>query len=150
MTFDVRELEADKAADMARLYGQCFDDVWESSFFESKLNQSCFAKGIFVKEELVAFILVQSVEDEAEILTFCVHENHRKQGIGESLLRDVLKQSKISHCFLDVRYDNKPAIALYERLGFKKKGVRKGYYQNQRQGSQNSTPDAIIYTYSKN
>ncbi|NCP62778.1 MAG: ribosomal protein S18-alanine N-acetyltransferase [Alphaproteobacteria bacterium] len=150
MTFDVRDLEADKALDMARLYGQCFDNVWEASFFESKLTDSCFAKGIFVKEELVGFILVQNIEDEAEILTFCVRENHRKQGIGESLLLDVLKQSKILSCFLEVRCNNKPAIALYERLGFKKKGVRKGYYQSQRQGSQNSTPDAIIYTYSKN
>ncbi|HBN22054.1 MAG TPA: alanine acetyltransferase [Holosporales bacterium] len=149
MKCDVRDLGADRAADMARLYGQCFDDIWETSFFEGKLRDSCFAKGIFLKEVLIGFIFVQSIEDEAEILTFCVHKNHRKQGLGKTLLLEILKQSKIRRCFLEVCSDNKAAIALYERLGFRKKGERKGYYQRQRQKSQKLLHDAIIYVYSK-
>lgn len=149
MTFEIQDLGVDKAADMARLYGQCFDDVWGKSFFEDKLKGSCFAKGVFLKEDLIGFIFVQSVEDEAEILTFCVHENHRGQGFGKMLLMEVLKQSRINFCFLDVRSDNKPAIALYQRLGFNKKGERKIYYQGRRQGSQKTSHDAIIYVYSK-
>lgn len=30
---------------------------------------------------------------------------------------------------LEVRVDNVPALALYERFGFKKMGLRKRYYQ---------------------
>lgn len=149
MMFDLQELGGHSAAKMANLHGQCFDLAWGASFFESKLGENCFAKGIFLKEELIGFIVVQMIEDEAEILTFCVHKMHRKQGVGEKLLLEVLKQSKIVNCFLEVRSDNKAAMALYERLEFKKRGIRKGYYQEKRQGQQNLSHDAIIYVYSK-
>ena len=149
MTCDIRDLEASRAGDMATLYGKCFDDGWEASFFRDKLGESCFAKGFFLKEDLIGFIFVQVIENEAEILTFCVHKNHRNQGVGEKLLQHILKQSKIMSCFLEVRSNNRHAIALYERLGFMKKGVRKGYYQGQGTGSQKAPQDAIIYHYSK-
>ena len=52
-------------------------------------------------------------------------------------------------CFLEVHSQNKVAISLYERLGFVKRGFRKGYYQGEHQKSQNISQDAIIYGYSK-
>ena len=40
------------------------------------------------------------------------------------------KDLNISTLFLEVNEQNKPAIHLYEKLGFEKLGVRKKYYNN--------------------
>ena len=76
------------------------------------------------------FLLAQMTEGEVDILTFCVRPVHRKQGVGESLLRQVLKSvSSRATIHLEVAADNQAARGLYERCGFNQIGVRKGYYR---------------------
>ncbi len=143
--FLIRSLGVEAAADMAALYGRCFHNPWEVDFFEERLSLTCIAEGAFQGENLCGFILVQVIEGEGEILTFCVDEDYRGRGLGQHLLEKVVQQSQIQTCFLEVNTRNKRAIALYERVGFKKGALRKGYYKNSDQNFQ----DAIIYHYSK-
>jgi predicted GNAT family acetyltransferase len=59
-------------------------------------------------------------DGHAEISAVATHPAHRRQGLGESLVRTVaagiLGRGEIP--FLHVATDNSRAIALYERLGF--------------------------------
>ena len=84
------------------------------------------------------------VADDAELVFVCTHQSFRKQGIAEKLLADTMAQlpEKIKNVVLEVRSLNGPAIALYNKLGFKKLGIRKGFY---------STPadDAVVMEYVK-
>ena len=57
-----------------------------------------------------------------------VLKDFRGQGIGPALLRAALEKARakgLTRIELDVREDNRPAIALYERLGFEREGRKR-------------------------
>ena len=54
-------------------------------------------------------------------------------GIGSALLSGLLDEAArrgAKSVFLEVRADNPPAQAMYERFGFKRIGVRRRYYDD--------------------
>jgi ribosomal-protein-alanine N-acetyltransferase len=80
--------------------------------------------------------------DEAHITTVAVREAYRRQGIGELLLLKTIEQGQELGAMtmtLEVRTSNLAAQALYEKCGFRRLGVRRGYYSD-------SHEDGIIMT----
>lgn len=68
---------------------------------------------------------------EADVQTVAVAPAARRRGIGALLLRGLLGEAARCGCtsvMLEVRADNAAAIALYERFGFERISVRRGYY----------------------
>ena len=60
-----------------------------------------------------------------------VSPDHRAQGVGGALLRRLFEEGRGKLPFtLEVRVSNRPAITMYERLGFRSAGVRPRYYQD--------------------
>ncbi|PNS42939.1 ribosomal protein S18-alanine N-acetyltransferase [Gardnerella vaginalis] len=70
--------------------------------------------------------------DDAQIMTIGVAKQYQRKGIASKLLSTIIKTAKqigAKRMLLEVRVDNVPALALYERFGFVKMGLRKRYYQ---------------------
>ena len=70
--------------------------------------------------------------DDAQIMTIGVAKQYQRKGIASKLLSTMIKTAKqigAKRMLLEVRVDNVPALALYERFGFVKMGLRKRYYQ---------------------
>ncbi len=62
---------------------------------------------------------------------------YRNRGIGRRLLEALeseLKARGAVECYLEVRTDNKPALHLYEKLGYERLGVLRDYYGRGRDG----------------
>ena len=81
--------------------------------------------------KVIGYAVASNVADEGEIQILGIHPDARRQGAGRALLTGVLAdlaQAGASSVFLEVRYRNAAAIALYNALGFGEAGVRKGYY----------------------
>ena len=60
----------------------------------------------------------------------------RRQGIASALLQRLLELTKddsLRGYTLEVRVSNLGAIRLYERFGFRRKGIRRGYYTDNRE-----------------
>lgn len=77
------------------------------------------------------FLLGRAVAGEAELLTIAVSPESRRRGLGRKLMARFLYQARLrgaERAFLEVAADNPAAIALYESSGFRKAGVRRGYY----------------------
>ncbi|CAA0115205.1 Ribosomal-protein-alanine acetyltransferase [BD1-7 clade bacterium] len=94
-------------------------------------------------EMLCGFAIFSRVLDEAELLNIVIDPGYQGRSLGARLLArgfSNLSDDGICHCFLEVGQDNGPAIALYEKLGFKLEGHRKGYYKKS-----DSRIDALIY-----
>lgn len=82
---------------------------------------------------VVAFCNYWLVTTELHILSIATHPDYRGKGIGTQLLAHVLDIASTTGCSLatlEVRRSNVPAIALYERAGFKTVHVRARYYQD--------------------
>jgi len=81
--------------------------------------------------EAVAYVVTWHVADELHVLNVATRTDRRRQGIGRSLMDEVVgyaRASKVKHVLLEVRRSNTPAIALYRGVGFFAMGVRARYY----------------------
>lgn len=138
MSWEVRRLEASDAQRCAELEQQLFagDVPWPASAFEAEFAQpNNFYLGVELEGELVAYAglsLLGSLQDpEFEIHTIGVDPAHQRKGIAGELM-DQLMRAADHHrgpVFLEVRTDNAPSIAMYEKYGFVQLGLRKNYYQ---------------------
>jgi ribosomal-protein-alanine N-acetyltransferase len=81
---------------------------------------------------VVGFVDYWMVADEVHLLAIATHPDHRRRGVAARLLDHLLAVAR-SHAArlvtLEVRKTNTPAIALYERRGFARVGLRPAYYQ---------------------
>ena len=116
------------------------------------IDQACFPRGIAygrdelrsylrckgsycllaqVANQIAGFILTERSGKLAHIITLDVLEAHRNQRVGSSLLR-AAEQEAASHgverMYLETATDNKAAIALWEKHGYRKSGMVKNYY----------------------
>jgi len=74
--------------------------------------------------------------DEGHITALGVRSNHRRSGIGESLLIsliDLATQLSIKTITLEVRASNEAAQSLYRKYGFQTVGRRSRYYSNNKE-----------------
>ncbi len=64
-------------------------------------------------------------------LVIYLHQDFHNQGLGAAMLSELIKLAKtegLHRLGLHVVADNKPAVHLYEKFGFKAEGVLKGSY----------------------
>jgi ribosomal-protein-alanine N-acetyltransferase len=127
---------------MAEAHAQAFDDKsWREDEFEDLLD----GEGIygFLAEGSGSPVLPQGVilcrvaAGEMEVLTLGVTPAARRRGVAQALMAAALPAARdlgATEAFLEVAVDNDPAIALYERLGFRRAGLRKSYYDRRPQG----------------
>jgi ribosomal-protein-alanine N-acetyltransferase len=76
--------------------------------------------------------VARTAGDEAEVLDVAVDPVARGRGIGRALLADALRglgKGGARRAYLEVRESNTVALRLYESLGFRRVGRRRGYYR---------------------
>ncbi|HYI54011.1 MAG TPA: N-acetyltransferase [Microlunatus sp.] len=79
----------------------------------------------------VGVIALQTVGDVADLHRLVVSPRHRRQGIGAALVGaglEAVRHAGARSVMLEVAWDNDPAIALYQRLGFEQLTARDDYY----------------------
>jgi ribosomal-protein-alanine N-acetyltransferase len=79
-------------------------------------------------DTVLGYIIGVNNFDSIDIIRIAVDERHKRRGIGGMLLREIIDGYPELDFFLEVRENNAPAIALYEKLGFRQVGIRKGFY----------------------
>ena len=109
-----------------------FSDPWSKNAF-CDFSSSIYAIYLALdgENDLCGYTVASFISPECEILNLAVSPSFRRRGIADSLLEFLFEEAKKRDCdtmLLDVRASNTPAISLYEKHGFYKVGVRKGYY----------------------
>jgi|SRR5450631_1131888 ribosomal protein S18 acetylase RimI-like enzyme len=81
---------------------------------------------------IAAFAIMHFGDEVAHLNLLAVAPEHRRQGLGRQLmdwLTTTAIEAGVFHINLELRTQNGPARAFYERLGFNELGVVQGYYQ---------------------
>ena len=128
------EMKAEHVPQVAQLEKLCFADPWSEMSIASELRSIWSYWVVAVRDdEVVGYIGSQSSIDESDVMNVAVHPDWRRPGIAEQLIETLigeLKNRGSKALMLEVRASNAPAIALYEKLGFRQVGLRKNYYRN--------------------
>ena len=114
---------------------QCFSTPWSRESFEYEMKEN--DKAIYVIAEYGGNVLgyagMWKILDEDHITNIAVLREFRQKGIATMLIKkllDLAKEASINSFTLEVKSTNDVAIKLYENFGFKKCGLRKGYYKD--------------------
>ena len=109
-------------------------EAWLETSMKSEINGDfTHYFGVF-QEGLVGYAGLSSVPNTfvSDIQTIAIAKSHQAQGLGRALAESLVAKARAlgsEAVFLEVRADNEPAIALYEKLGFTQIDIRKKYYQ---------------------
>lgn len=114
---------------------------WSKEGFKSELTNAVATYFVAETEDkkAIGYIGYWWSFTEVQITFLAVHPDFRRQGIAEHLVRyaaDKCRKIDVQTMQLEVRRGNGAAIALYEKMGFVKVGVRPKYY--------GGTEDAIL------
>ena len=116
---------------------------YHPSFFEDHLKK--WGRAFYVAErygEVVGYIMcrvewgfgfrARGLVRKGHVISIAVLPEHRRRGVGQALMLRAMKSLKEEYgaeeVYLEVRVSNRPAIALYEKLGFEKARVLHMYY----------------------
>jgi ribosomal-protein-alanine N-acetyltransferase len=112
---------------------------WSRSMFASELakpSSICLGAFDFETLELVGYLVISRYVDAWHVMNVAVASDHRRRGIATTMMErlfEVTAGRGRRGYTLEVRVSNIGAVALYERLGFKPRGVRRGYYTDNRE-----------------
>jgi ribosomal-protein-alanine N-acetyltransferase len=129
-----RDLEA-----IERIERRSYPTPWSRSMFASEMAKpASISLGAFSTEtgELVGYLVISRYVDAWHVMNIAVEPEHRRQGIAVALFQRLFELTAADGrrgYTLEVRISNEAAISLYERLGFQSRGVRRGYYTDNRE-----------------
>jgi ribosomal-protein-alanine N-acetyltransferase len=111
------------------------NEAWTEGMLAAELAGVPDSRYYLVAEDestLVGYAGLMDAGGQADVLTMAVAQDRWGEGIGATLLTELLAEATRRGCrevFLEVRVDNPRAQSLYRRYGFAEVGVRRGYYQ---------------------
>jgi ribosomal-protein-alanine N-acetyltransferase len=138
LKLELRRLELTDLDAIERIERASYPTPWSRSMFASELAKPSSLSFGAVDEtgRLVGYLVLSRYVDAWHVMNVAVAPERRRQGIASALLKRLLEQTRNDAqrgYTLEVRVSNVGAITLYERFGFKPKGVRRGYYTDNRE-----------------
>ncbi len=103
---------------------------WSSQAIQSHINSEHPWVVLTDEGRYTAFILYVQFDDVIEVCYLETLSHFRGQGQMKRLLGHLLGLHPGVRFWLDVHESNQPARLLYEEMGFKTSGLRKGYYRD--------------------
>ena len=140
-TIELRKLGLTDLRAIEEIERRSYPTPWSRSMFAGELAKpSSICLGAFEAEgeegALVGYLVVSRYVDAWHVMNVAVDPEHRGRGIATMLLErlfEVTSEDARRGYTLEVRVSNATAIALYERLGFESRGIRRGYYTDNRE-----------------
>jgi ribosomal-protein-alanine N-acetyltransferase len=134
---DIRRLQLRDLAAIEKIERRAYPTPWSRSMFAGELSKtSSICLGAFEDDVLLGYLITSRYVDAWHVMNVAVAPDRQRRGIASALLRRLFELTDDDDrrgYTLEVRVSNSRAIALYERLGFEQRGVRRGYYTDNRE-----------------
>ena len=139
MTLEFRRLKLRDLTAIEEIERSAYPTPWSRSMFAGELakpSSICLGAIDADEERLVGYLIISRYVDAWHVMNLAVAVSHRRRGIATRLMErlfEVTAGDGRRGYTLEVRVSNEGAIKLYERLGFKARGIRRGYYTDNRE-----------------
>jgi ribosomal-protein-alanine N-acetyltransferase len=116
---------------------RCYATPWSRTMFSGEISRPgsrCY--GAFARKSLAGYLIVARYTDAWHVMNVAVDEPYRRRGVARLMLETMLRETDVDGTrghTLEVRVSNTGAIRLYESLGFRPAGMRRGYYTDDRE-----------------
>lgn len=151
--------QAARASDvdaMLHIEQQAYPHPWSRANFDESLASGYRIQTLWSADPkaradaaLLGYCVAMKGFDEAHLLNITVTPAHQGSGFALHMLADLCRwaeQTGLHWLWLEVRVSNARALAVYERFGFNRVGLRNGYYP----ASRGSREDAVVMSLSVN
>ena len=138
MNIELRALDARDLDALDEIERRSYPAPWSRSMFAAEIQKpGALSLGAYIESgELVGYAIVSRYVDAWHLMNIAVAPEFRRRGIATALLErlfEVTASDPRRGYTLEVRVSNAEAIRLYERLGFEARGLRRGYYTDNRE-----------------
>ena len=133
---EVRRLTFADLPQVVAIERRAFTSPWSLAMFVLELSKpSGICLAAEVEGELVGYTICSRYDTVWHVMNVAVEPKRRREGIASTLMTQLFDTADRPHeqYTLEVRESNDGAIALYERFGFRQKGLRRGYYTDNRE-----------------
>lgn len=131
---NIIELNTNDIPELILLEKEYFKRPWSENNLQSEIeNPSSFAYCIKYHSRIVAYYILNTCYDIAEIFKIAVVSDYRGKGYSKLLMDKIISQSKSVKCkkiLLEVSSVNSTAIKLYKKYNFIAIATRKNYYKD--------------------
>jgi len=140
-TIELRRLGLSDLKEIEEIERRSYPTPWSRSMFAGELAKpSSICLGAFEGDvedgKLCGYLVVSRYVDAWHVMNIAVDPEQRGRGIATMLLErlfELTADDARRGYTLEVRVSNETAISLYERLGFESRGIRRGYYTDNRE-----------------
>jgi ribosomal-protein-alanine N-acetyltransferase len=140
-TIELRRLGLADLKAIDEIERRSYPTPWSRSMFAGELAKpSSICLGAFELDgdqgRLSGYLIVSRYVDAWHVMNVATDPEQRGRGIAAMLLERLfeLTADDVRRGYtLEVRVSNATAIGLYERLGFEARGIRRGYYTDNRE-----------------
>ena len=134
MSITVRKACPEDAQGIYAVEQESFSVPWSLSSIQRELLHTDLTMYYVLEDDrqtIAGYAGLWHVLDEGQITNIALLKTYRGQGYGELLLRVLMEKAWQQGCkdiFLEVRFSNMTALALYRKIGYEVVSVRKKYY----------------------
>ena len=136
---EIRRLELRDLNAIERIERDSYRTPWSRSMFAGELAKpSSLSLGAFDPEtgDMLGYLIISRYVDAWHVMNLAVAPAHRRRRIATNLLDRLFEltagEDRRGYT-LEVRVSNDVAIRLYEQAGFRPRGIRRGYYTDNRE-----------------
>lgn len=134
----IRRMTIDDVPTVAAIEAATFPTPWSEDAFRKEITDNPVARYLVAEKDgaVIGFAGAWIILDESHITNIAIEESRRGLGCGRALttaLLQYLSNLGAAYATLEVRRSNLRAQNLYKSLGFVELGVRKRYYEDNRE-----------------
>jgi [ribosomal protein S18]-alanine N-acetyltransferase len=137
VAIEIRALRLSDLTEVEGIERRAYPTPWSRSMFASELGKpTSVCLGAFEGGQLVGYIVNSRYVDAWHVMNVAVDPDYQGRGIATRLLErlfELTSEDGRDGYTLEVRVSNAVAIQLYEKLGFEARGLRRGYYTDNRE-----------------
>lgn len=140
MNFILRNAKIDDIDIIEEIENICFAQPWSRESIRKEIEENELAIYLVLEVDGIVrgYVGMWRIIDEGHITNIAVHPDWRRRHIGSSLMVGLLSAAEdngIKRATLEVRESNIAAQRMYKRFGFKAEGIRKSYYEDNKENA---------------